>query len=128
MIKLLLFLLCCDPNLMFCPRVTNDHKMPGLQVGSAGSASRHEQTFFDDLAWYRAIREMPHGSTPLHLLTEENGALFHLFNGIFKVGSKWLEICSRNNYSSGKMHLVSIAYSKPNFFVWFCLLLSSVKS
>ena len=92
-VKFVLFGLGAFTDLALEIGVADGDKVPGLQVGPAGSRAGGQQAIFDDLAGYRAGRKGAHGAAALQLGAKIRGPLGHFRWGIFAVDRKRDKFC-----------------------------------
>jgi hypothetical protein len=85
MIKLVLFLLYSDANLLFDDWIGNNYEVPGLHVGTVRRRAGCEQTSFDHLQRHRLVRDIPYSAAALNVRKEVSGAALHLFDGMLAI-------------------------------------------
>jgi hypothetical protein len=69
-VEVMLLALGCLANAALEHRITDNDKMPGLQVGAAWGAGGGAQAILDYCPIYGALGEATHTAPPLHLRSE----------------------------------------------------------
>src|SRR5271156_4128960 len=88
LVETLLLFFRSSTYLTFYLCITDDHEMPRLLIGAAGSASRDAQTILDYLPRDGTRRKLPYCATPQHFIAKRLRSACHLLGWELAVRGK----------------------------------------